>query len=586
MFNLDVMALDDERLPYLNFKEIKLAHKEHSLSYPVKHNKNSILEIRHLGRSTHQVDWAHLEGKNHRVFGFISNGYWVTGGQNGVLYVYDTNGVKIASLAGHKTAITSLATDKKSLVSSDDSGLILLWDLNEITRGKKKILPLLYMVYAADGNWLISSTEGVFSKSAQGGNLAKEFFSKIAIEASTIAIENAELLAKKAKHPVDFGKELALLLDPSLKSLKVPWVSFLNTQEDSQKRDIELLAKVCDSGGGISSATLYLRGSPIDIEEASRGISFQRKNEEVCNVYSRVLSLEDGVNDIVLVANNQFGGESIPATIKISYEDTFENKKELHIVTLAVSEYKNQAYSLRYPVKDAQAIQSTLSAAAYGYFKNVISHIKHDQEVTVEQVEDLFYNLKGTIRSDDVLVVFIAGHGIFSKKSSEYYFLPYDFDSQDLDTVAKTSISSSQLQMLLSSVNAAQTLVLIDTCQSGGFDGLSDVSENLSPDQLNFVHRLGRASLMASTKEQVAFEGYNGHGAFTYIVLDAIEGRGDYTNDGYLSVDELSTYVSLHLPKLTEKVWGFRQEATRNVTGHNFVIGQTIRPNVDLPSIY
>ena len=38
------------------------------------------------------------------------------------------------------------------------------------------------------------------------------------------------------------------------------------------------------------------------------------------------------------------------------------------------------------------------------------------------------------------------------------------------------------------------------------------------------VRATGRATIVASSKDQVALEGYEGHGVFTYILLEALNG--------------------------------------------------------------
>ncbi len=578
LFNLNTMQLDDERLPYLNFRGIKKAQKENSLTYSATGNQ-ALLDLRRLGQSIHQVDWSHFKGKQHLVFGFLSEGFWISGGRDGALCVYDLDAARVATLVGHSADVTSLACDKDLLVSADASGLMMLWDLKEIRQGKRTISPILYMVCGRDGSWLISSSEGIYSASAGGEGLTRAFIPSILSgDVAALAREDSGLLAEKLTSRTRYYRDLSLVLGDAKGAMSPPEVSLVNAVEKSQTRDLEILARVCDRGGGVASATLYLRGAPVDIEEAGRGISLKPATEDACSVYSRVVSLQNGSNDIVLVARNKFGVESAPARTSVSYTDKLE-KRDLYILTLAVSDYKGDSHDLRYPVKDAMAIRNALAEDGYGYFGHVHSYALYDGDVTAKGVRALFHKLSDKVRDNDALVVFLAGHGIFSEQNSQYYFLPYDFDDRSLEEATKTGLSSSDFQRAMSEIKSAQTLVLIDTCQSGGFEGTADISGDITAGQLSFAHRLGRASLMASSKEQVAFEGYKGHGAFSFVVLEGLGGEADLTHDGKISVDELSTFVGMKLPLLTERVWGFRQEATQNMTGYNFVLGRTSSPN-------
>jgi uncharacterized caspase-like protein len=254
----------------------------------------------------------------------------------------------------------------------------------------------------------------------------------------------------------------------------------------------------------------------------------------------------------------------------VTFQSEKKKKPNLHIATIAVTRYADTRFNLKYPVEDAKAINKAFQKSGDGIYESIYTYTLYDGQTTKEQIATFFAQLKNKVNPEDVFILFIAGHGLFSSSTSEYYFMPHDIKSGD---ILGTAVGTEELMKLLSNVTAAQTLLLFDTCQSGGFDGFIKELQQVNTAQLKFVHRLGRASLMASSKEQVAFEGVRGHGAFTSIILDALNGGADYTGDMLITVDELSVYVSKHLPELTERKWGYRQETNRNTTGHDFVLG-------------
>ena len=568
VFNLSTMSLDDERLQNLSFNKIETAWGEYSLTFGMEDNNHAKLELRHLGSIEHELDWSKSPGARHHVFGFLKGGLWLSGGNNGILEIYNTQAERLAALEGHTGTITAIAFNEKWLVSSDDKGLIILWNLDDVTRGKRRIQPYLRLVYARDGEWAIWSEDGIFSSSSSG---------HILLNVSTTFLKiyrNPELLVKKITSPQNFYRLVAAKLKNDSGVFDPPIVSILTPPQISQKRDVEITTQICDGGGGIQSATLYLRGMPIAIEEATRGLAIKEKGKKEdkggCYRYSRVVSLTDGENHLVLVANNYFGKESVPDKAVIAYVSEKKKKPNLHIATIAITKYADRRFVLKYPVDDAKAISQAFAKAGYGIFDSISTYSLFDEQATKESIEYFFTHLKNKISSDDVFILFMAGHGMFSSKNSEYYFMPQDIKGND---ILGTALGTEELMKLLENVNAAQTLILLDTCQSGGFDGIIRELQQVNAAQLNFVHRLGRASLMASSKEQVAFEGVRGHGAFTSIILDALNGGADYTGDMLISVDELSVYVGKHLPELTERKWGYRQEAIRNTTGHDFILG-------------
>ncbi len=57
---------------------------------------------------------------------------------------------------------------------------------------------------------------------------------------------------------------------------------------------------------------------------------------------------------------------------------------------------------------------------------------------------------------------------------------------------------------------------------------------------------IGRPVLTATSADQVALEGYKGHGVFTYAILDGLK-NGDLNGNGLIEVSE----ISLHTQKLS-----------------------------------
>ena len=82
---------------------------------------------------------------------------------------------------------------------------------------------------------------------------------------------------------------------------------------------------------------------------------------------------------------------------------------------------------------------------------------------------------------------------------------------------------------------------------------------------------VGRSTIVASSKDQVALEGYKGHGVFTYTILQALSGKAA-DKDGKVSVNNLATYVEEALPIITFKKWGYEQIPQKSLQGNDFPI--------------
>ncbi len=84
---------------------------------------------------------------------------------------------------------------------------------------------------------------------------------------------------------------------------------------------------------------------------------------------------------------------------------------------------------------------------------------------------------------------------------------------------------------------------------------------------------VGSAVFAASSDTQLAFEGYKGHGLFTYVLMDGLRGKADIKKDGYITVLGLADYVEENVTKLSEEIFK-RQQTPMIQTGANFPIGR------------
>lgn len=559
VFNIRTMSLDDARLSRLRFRKMKKRHGEYSLTFPLNHNNHAILDLRQLGSIiVPPIDWTLLEGRRHNVFGFLRNSNWLSGGESGTLYLYNVQGEKLASLVGHSGTVTALASYDNWAVSGDDDGLIILWNMDDAALGRRTLKPYIRMACSTGGEWIVWSDEGYFSASNTGRNVLSQLSNHVAADLQN----DPELLIKKLTNPKVYYQSVNLRALGYSKKIPLPTVRFLNSPSVSHNRDIKIQMELCDNGGGIELPTMFLRGTSITLYDSSRGVTLQEKspNGFCYPPITQDISLLEGENKLVLIASNVDGKEAVPATTTIRYEKEGKTKRRLHVVAVAVSEYPDPKNRLIYPEKDAKAILNAFKRIGLGLFEYIETYSIFNEKVTKTELSDLFSMLEKRITKDDMFILFVAGHGI-NTESEQYHFLPYNTDTSSMRKILETSLNQSDFEELLSKIRAEQSLILIDTCSSGAFKGF-DTSKS------------GRALLMASSEDQVAYEGYKGHGVFTHFILEGLKGKADGNDDTLITVDELSIFVSEHLASLTERRYGFRQETTRSLTGHNFVIGK------------
>jgi len=139
--------------------------------------------------------------------------------------------------------------------------------------------------------------------------------------------------------------------------------------------------------------------------------------------------------------------------------------------------------------------------------------------------------------------------------------------------MAETGISQSGFQELLTQIPALRSVLIYDTCESGSTT--EDRFSYRGTRQLVAAEKLscsmGRTVLAATSDVADAAEGYNRHGIFTYVLLDALS-RADRNNDGRIGTDELADYLRTNLPALSAKTPFGRQDPQAKLSGSPFTL--------------
>ncbi len=370
-----------------------------------------------------------------------------------------------------------------------------------------------------------------------------------------------------------------------LKDGLAPEVHILTKTKNTKIQDLDLKVQVCPKQkGGYDNLTLLINNMPVSVIDTSRALKLKkRSSRDDCFIYNQTISLAGGVNDIGFRATNKAGNiESKPDFLQVTFDDTNLKKKlrtklakisgeqninDLHILAIAVNEYKDRELTLKYSINDATVMLSTIQDVATPLFNKVHTYKLFDKQVTKEKIKQAFKDIKST--REDVFLLYIAGHGITDEYNGNYYYIPYDFINKNDDkAVQSQGVGQRDLMLGLSNITALKSLVLLDTCNSGSF-----VEADMQKTTTNRLARAtGRATISASSKSQVALEGYKGHGVFTYTLIEALNGKG-YNKNNKITINNLNDYVEEILPDRTNQKWGYRQMPQSSMYGVDFNIG-------------
>ncbi|MEN6359260.1 MAG: caspase family protein, partial [Smithella sp.] len=141
------------------------------------------------------------------------------------------------------------------------------------------------------------------------------------------------------------------------------------------------------------------------------------------------------------------------------------------------------------------------------------------------------------------------------------------------------AVSQNALKELIANIPATKKLIVIDTCSAGKLgDVIQTAMLTRGMSEATAMKVLSRAVgstiLSASTSVQEALEGYQGHGLFTYVLADGLNGKADKSKSGFIKTTELADYVDNEVPALAEKVFKRAQYPTISISGQGFPIGK------------
>ena len=222
------------------------------------------------------------------------------------------------------------------------------------------------------------------------------------------------------------------------------------------------------------------------------------------------------------------------ATITTGYEKSWA-------IVIGIDDYAKWP-KLEYASRDAQAIADTLTGQ-FGFPSSQVIVLKN-REATRNNILAAFHDRLGDGRTqkNDRVFVFFAGHGATRQLASGRdlgYIIPVDSDPREF---ASDAIAMTDVQNIAESLQAKHVLFVMDACYSGlgltrGGSSSSFLREN--------ARRTARQMLTAGgADQQVADSGPNGHSVFTWVLLQALSGKGDLNGDGLITGTELAAYIA------------------------------------------
>ncbi len=216
---------------------------------------------------------------------------------------------------------------------------------------------------------------------------------------------------------------------------------------------------------------------------------------------------------------------------------------ERYALLVGISKYANSTIDLNFAADDATALQKLLLDPEVGAFNPDNVRLLINEQATRRNVMSALNTWLGArVRPEDSVLIFYSGHGALGP-GQDAYWVTHDADVEDLFSSA---LGNKEISRLIAQLPAKRKLTLIDSCFS---EATAKSFKALVPaDVFQEFKGEGVVTITASTGQEKSVE-VGGHGAFTFHLLDALQGKADGNSNGVVELDEVWNYLSDRVQK-------------------------------------
>ncbi|MGW0969943.1 caspase, EACC1-associated type [Streptomyces sp. NPDC002516] len=230
-------------------------------------------------------------------------------------------------------------------------------------------------------------------------------------------------------------------------------------------------------------------------------------------------------------------------------------------------------HALRAPTQDVTELAAVLEDQSIGDFD--VEMLSDEPEYVVRRRIERYFAGAGP---DDMLLLYLSGHGL-RDEAGRLFFAASDTELGLLDS---TAISAEYISGRMEQSFSQRIVVVLDCCFSGAFP-VGRAHKSAEQIEVTALNGRGRAVLASSKATEYSFEG----GAlvkeepvasiFTQVLVGGLRtGAADIDGDGWITVDDLYTYVHREVRNATKN-----QTPTRSlseVTGTLWIARAPERP--------
>ena len=521
------------------------------------------------------------------------NKYLLAAGVKGLIQLFDAKSAQLLqTFTGHTRNIMDVKwlPGGRHFISIGDDQSLRIWERDSPRE------QLQLFGFAGSDDWVAVTPDGRFDGTP--GGIANLYFVK-GLEVIPLASLYDKYYTPGLLKRIIAGEKLAPISEKDdIKNLKTPPLVKILPPVDLEIRNLEvaddsanlrryasktgrikLTIEASANDDGISELRLFHNGKAVGT--GTRNLSVEDDKLDKKKTQTFEIQLSEGDNNFLAIALNAQRTESRPDEIIVANNLVKVAPKEnigstLHVVIVGINQYKNPKYNLNYATADAMAFKEAIERSSNGLYAKVNTVFIGDANATKANITSELDKIKALAQPRDVFIFYYAGHGVMTEKK-EFYIVPNDVTQlygAD-EALAQKGLSSSLMQQYSKEIKAQKQLFILDACQSAG--ALDQVAMRGAAEE-KAIAQLARATgthwLTASGSEQFASEFKQlGHGTFTYVLLEALNGKADKGNDRKITVKEIDAYLQEMVPEVATKYRGTPQYPASYGFGNDFPIG-------------
>jgi len=261
-------------------------------------------------------------------------------------------------------------------------------------------------------------------------------------------------------------------------------------------------------------------------------------------------------------------GRSATVYVEIGEDElpTIEPKlPKIYAVVIGVSQYQQPELNLQFADDDAKLYYDFLKSPQGGALPDDrITLLLNEKATRANIIKALNTQFKNSF-DDDLVIVYIASHGMPSAETDKLYFLGADTDKHNLEG---TGIAQTDIIDAIRKCRAQKKIWIADACHSGAIRmdaAIAGLRGTQEAAQASMVNRLlksvataqnGMVVLTASSSSEPSQEGERwggGHGVFTHYLVDGLKGAADENKNGIVDVREVFEYVRIKVSNDTDR---------------------------------